>query len=146
MTIEMTTNETLWAFAGGLLIGLSATFLLLWNGQIAGISGIVAGLLQKVRGQYAWRMAFVAGLIFGGLLLSHLLPQAFLTQRNESLWRLAFGGLLVGYGSRLGEGCTSGHGVCGVARLSRRSVLATLIFMVVGFLTVFLMRRAGVFS
>jgi uncharacterized membrane protein YedE/YeeE len=125
---------------GGVLIGLSAALLWLGLGRIAGISGIVGTLLQPQRGDIGWRAAFLAGLILapplyglaGGALPEIALPRAAV---------VVAGGLLVGFGTRLGGGCTSGHGVCGMARLSRRSVAATLCFMASGFATVFVVRH-----
>lgn len=125
------------AFAGGLLIGLAAALLILLEGRIAGISGIVGGLLQPLRkGDVAWRMAFALGLVAAPLLYRALaeLPQS----RIDAGWAtLVVAGLLVGFGSRLGSGCTSGHGVCGLSRLSPRSLAATVVFMSAGFATVF---------
>jgi len=129
------------AFAGGLLIGLAVTSLILLEGRIAGISGIVGGLLQPLRqGDVAWRVAFVLGLVAAPLLYRTLLilPPG----RIEAGWgTLVFAGLLVGFGSRLGSGCTSGHGVCGLSRLSPRSLVATVVFMTAGFATVFAARH-----
>ncbi len=125
------------AFAGGLLIGLAAALLILLEGRIAGISGIVGGLLQPLRkGDVAWRMAFALGLVAAPLLYRALaeLPQS----RIDAGWAtLVVAGLLVGFGSRLGSGCTSGHGVCGLSRLSPRSLVATIVFMTAGFATAF---------
>ncbi|NOK35255.1 YeeE/YedE family protein [Corallococcus exercitus] len=129
---------------GGALIGLSASLLLLANGRVAGISGVVGSLLAPVRGDIAWRLLFFAGLFAGGLLLARFLPGAFAAPLSPSaggVWLLAGAGLLVGFGSRLGNGCTSGHGVCGISRGSVRSIFATLTFMATGGLTVFLVRH-----
>ena len=125
------------AFAGGLLIGLAAALLILLEGRIAGISGIVGGLLQPLReGDVAWRAAFALGLVAAPLLYQALaeLPQS----RIDTGWAtLVVAGVLVGFGSRLGSGCTSGHGVCGLSRHSLRSLVATIVFMTAGFATVF---------
>ena len=125
------------AFSGGLLIGLAAALLILLEGRIAGISGIIGGLLQPLRkGEVAWRMAFAIGLVAAPLLYRALaeLPQS----RIDAGWAtLVVAGLLVGFGSRLGSGCTSGHGVCGLSRLSPRSLVATIVFMTAGFATAF---------
>jgi uncharacterized protein len=129
------------SLAGGILIGLSAAALLLFNGKIAGISGIVAGILQPAPSDTSWRLSFVAGLLAGGLILRVLLPQSFEFGTVRSLGALAIAGLLVGAGTRLANGCTSGHGVCGVARLSVRSMLATTIFMVSGTVVVFVVNH-----
>ena len=128
------------SLAGGVLIGLSAIVVLLFLGRIAGISGIAGGLLPAGRGDRLWRVCFLAGLLAGGAALRALDPQftAFTIARSPLV--IAVAGLLVGYGTRLGSGCTSGHGVCGVARGSRRSIAATLVFMALGMATVFAMR------
>ena len=125
---------------GGILIGLSAIAVLLFLGRIAGISGIAGGLLAAERRDRVWRACFVAGLLAGGAALRAVDPQlaAFTIARSPLL--IVAAGLLVGYGTRLGSGCTSGHGVCGVARGSRRSIVATLVFMALGIATVFAMR------
>ena len=129
------------AVAGGLLIGLAAALLLLANGRIMGISGIVGGLLGGVRGDGAWRAAFLAGLVAGAFAVTRLLPAAGDVVLDARLPVLIAGGLLVGFGTRLGNGCTSGHGVCGVARGSPRSLAATGAFFAVALATVFLVRH-----
>ncbi len=130
------------ALLGGVLIGLSAVLLLLTDGRIAGISGIVAGLLAPRRGETGWRVAFVAGMIAAPLVLAWLVGagQPISIVRSPAL--LVGAGLLVGFGTRLGSGCTSGHGVCGLARFSPRSVVATLTFLLTAGLTVFVIRHA----
>lgn len=137
MTIDWLNFTPASALAGGVMIGLAAALLLLLNGRIAGISGIVGGLLQPPRkGDVAWRIAFVLGLLLAPLLYQMFaaLPES----RIEADWAtLVVAGLLVGLGSRIGSGCTSGHGVCGLSRLSPRSLLATLTFMGTGFMTVY---------
>ncbi len=141
MTIDWIHFTPFSALAGGLLIGLSAALLLLFEGRIAGISGIVGGLLQRRQpGNFAWRIAFVAGLVAAPLLYQVFakLPET----RLDADWStLVVAGLLVGFGTRFGSGCTSGHGVCGLSRLSMRSLVATLSFMLAGFLTVYLVRH-----
>lgn len=130
------------ALAGGALIGLSASLLWLTTGRIAGISGILGSLLGPEKGDAGWRLAFLAGLMTAPLLAagaSGALPKVTIA---ASLPLLVLGGLLVGFGTRLGGGCTSGHGVCGVARLSRRSLVATLLFMAAG-VTVAIIVRHG---
>ncbi|WP_075791423.1 YeeE/YedE family protein [Massilia putida] len=132
---------TPWAStAGGILIGLATALLLLANGRVAGISGILGGLLRPARGDVAWRVAFIAGLFLAPIvwLTMRAMPPA---QIDHSPALLAAGGLLVGIGTRFGSGCTSGHGVCGIARLSPRSLLATACFMAAGFVTVFVVRH-----
>lgn len=120
---------------GGVLIGLAASLLLLGNGKLAGISGIVAGAMRPVEGR-GWRVLFLAGLVLGGTLVTLFQPAAIGTT-TRPLALLAVAGVLVGFGTRLGGGCTSGHGVCGLSRLSKRSLVATLTFMATAGLTVF---------
>jgi uncharacterized membrane protein YedE/YeeE len=128
------------ALAGGLLIGLSASLFVLFNGRIAGISGILGGLLRPARGDIAWRIAFLLGLVIApfAFALVYPLPQVSI---DAGTGTLVAAGLLVGIGTRYGAGCTSGHGVCGISRLSPRSLVATLVFMLAGFVTVFVMRH-----
>jgi len=129
---------TPWAsLAGGALIGLAAAMFLLVNGRIAGISGILGGLLVPSKGDIAWRVAFLAGMLIAptAWLLFTALPEA---RIDASYPMLVVAGLLVGVGTRYGSGCTSGHGVCGLSRLSMRSLIATLSFMAAGFVTVYL--------
>jgi len=129
-------------FAGGLLIGLAVALMLLLNGRVAGISGIVGGLLTLRLRDMAWRAAFVAGLVLGALAYLSTADESAPVRVISSLPAILVGGLLVGFGTRLGSGCTSGHGLCGMARLSRRSVVATATFFGVAMLTVFLTRHA----
>ena len=126
-------------FAGGLLIGLAVALVLLLNGRVAGISGIVGGLLTLRTGDTIWRAAFVAGLVLGAL--GYLSAADVPVRVLAPLPAILAGGLLVGFGTRLGSGCTSGHGLCGMARLSRRSMVATATFFGVAMLTVFLTRH-----
>jgi uncharacterized membrane protein YedE/YeeE len=127
---------------GGALIGLAAALLMLLTGRIAGIAGIFGGLLPLQSGDRDWRLAFIAGMIaapvLAMLLLGAPLPKPVMP---ASLVVVAIGGLLVGFGSRMGGGCTSGHGVCGMARLSARSLVATAVFMVVAIATVAVVRH-----
>lgn len=128
------------SLAGGLLIGLAASAFVLLNGRIAGISGILGGLLRPAQRDIAWRVAFLAGLI--GAPLAYGLFAALPEVRIEaSDTVLVAAGLLVGLGTRYGSGCTSGHGVCGLSRLSPRSLVATLSFMLAGFVTVYVVRH-----
>jgi uncharacterized membrane protein YfcA len=122
---------------GGVLIGLSAALLLLFNGRVAGISGIFGGLLIRRAGDVAWRASFVAGLLAGGFLMTLIMPSAFPSAPLRSAPVIALAGLLVGFGTRLGNGCTSGHGVCGISRFSVRSMVATVVFMTTGVASVF---------
>ena len=125
---------------GGMLIGLAAAMFVLLNGRIAGISGVLGGLLMPVRGDVMWRVAFVGGIVVAPLayFLFQVLPPV---QIDADYAALVVAGLLVGVGTRYGSGCTSGHGVCGLARLSPRSLVATVAFMVAGFATVFVTRH-----
>lgn len=128
------------ALAGGVLIGLSAALFVLLNGRIAGISGVLGGLLRPQRGDIGWRIAFVGGLLLAPALWA--LVGSLPTPRIEAgTGTLVLAGLLVGFGTRWGSGCTSGHGVCGLSRLSPRSLVATLAFMAAGFVTVYVVRH-----
>ncbi len=140
MTIAWTSFTPWTALAGGLLIGLATALLLLFSGRIAGISGIVGGLLKPVRGDLAWRAAFVAGLVMAPMawLVFAALPRLHVAAGTPTL---VVAGLLVGVGTRYGSGCTSGHGVCGISRGSPRSLVATGSFMAAGFVTVFVVRH-----
>lgn len=129
------------ALAGGVLIGLSATLLLWLNGRVAGVSGIFNGVLFPHRGDVAWRAAFLVGLIAAAGLYIALVPGAPQPRVDFPRAGLVVAGLLVGFGTRMGNGCTSGHGVCGISRGSTRSIAATLTFMATGVLTVFLARH-----
>src|SRR5437868_14456223 len=129
--------------AGGALIGLAAGGLLLLTGKTAGVSGILDGVLRGEAGEWVWKAMFLLGLIAGGIVLRVALPQALASNSPRALPLIAAGGLLVGFGARLGGGCTSGHGVCGIGRLSRRGLVGTLVFMATGVATVFLLRRLG---
>jgi uncharacterized membrane protein YedE/YeeE len=140
MTIDWS-HFTPWAsLAGGVLIGTAAAMLVLLNGRIAGISGIVGGLLTPRRSEIAWRLAFVAGL-FAAPLIMLLLGQSVTPRIDAGFGLLVLAGLLVGIGTSYGSGCTSGHGVCGLSRLSLRSLIATATFMLAGIATVFLVRH-----
>ena len=141
MTIDWANFTPGTALAGGVLLGFAAVLLLIFNGRIAGISGVVGGLLQHgAAGDKAWRLAFVLGIVAAPLLYQTFaaLPEISI----EADWAtLVAAGLLVGFGSRRGSGCTSGHGVCGLSRLSPRSLVATLSFMATGFATVYVVRH-----
>ncbi len=127
--------------AGGMLIGAASALLLLGKGRVAGISGIVGGLFRPTSDDVAWRVTFVAGLLTSGLLLAQVDGALFVSSVERSPTTLAVAGLLVGFGTRMGQGCTSGHGVCGISRFSARSLAATLTFMAAGFVTVFITRH-----
>ncbi len=135
-------NFTPWtSLGGGALIGLAASLLFLMNGRIAGISGIFNGVLQPRSNDTAWRVWFLAGLVLGSGVYVLIVPLAFSLRVDYPIALLALAGFLVGAGTRMGSGCTSGHGVCGMARLSVRSLAATLTFLVTGVLTVLLVTR-----
>ena len=140
MTIDWNAFTPWSALTGGVLIGVAVAMFLLLNGRIAGISGVVGGLLRPARGDIAWRAAFVAGLIAAPLLYALAAPPPAL-HIDAKYGAVLLAGLLVGVGTRLGSGCTSGHGVCGLSRLSLRSLVATLAFMGAGFATVFMTRH-----
>lgn len=124
--------EWLDALLGGAIIGTAVSIMLVFNGRVTGVSGIFAGVLAPVKGDTLWRMAFVLGLVFGGWLLYDYRPEFFSAPVTTSKPKLILAGLLVGFGTLLGNGCTSGHGVCGISRLSPRSIFATLTFILAG--------------
>lgn len=130
------------ALGGGILIGLSASLLLLGLGRIAGVSGLLGGVLFPTRGDIGWRLAFLIGLVVAGVAAFALAP-ASMEASPRSLGTVIAAGLLVGAGTRLGTGCTSGHGVCGMSRLSVRSLAATMTFIAAGMLTVTLVGWLG---
>lgn len=138
---RMTVFSPYSAILGGLLIGISALWLLLSIGRIAGVTGIIFGLFPSAPTEWAWRLAFLAGLGIGTALMIPIETLAFAPRQNFPLWALLCAGFLVGYGTRLGNGCTSGHGVCGLGRRAPRSLAATLTFMTVAMATVLLMRH-----
>jgi hypothetical protein len=129
------------AFIGGALIGLAASLLLLTHGKVAGISGLYGGMLRRGTSDRAFRLWFLAGLVVTGGLIRLTFPAAFETTWSASLPVVLVAGLIVGFGTQLGNGCTSGHGVCGVSRWSIRSLIATATFMLTGFATVFVVRH-----
>lgn len=125
---------------GGLVIGLASVVLMLSIGRIAGISGIAGSLLQRMpHDERAWRLAFLVGLIGIGVIMA----PAVSLPTGTNVWLLGVAGLMVGFGTRLGSGCTSGHGVCGLARRSLRSFTAVMVFMLSGFITVYFLRHGG---
>ena len=128
------------AALGGVLIGCAVAMLLLLSGRIAGVSGIAGGLFRPQRGDVAWRVAFIVGLVISPAIYA-LAISAPVIRIDATYPTLIVAGLLVGYGTRLGSGCTSGHGICGMSRLSPRSIVATLAFMAAGFVTVFVVRH-----
>ncbi|MBK0394863.1 YeeE/YedE family protein [Ramlibacter algicola] len=140
MTIDWTSFTPWTALAGGMLIGLAAGLFAVLNGRIAGISGVLGGLLRPVRGDLGWRAAFIGGLVLAPVAYALVAPVP-LPVIGAGPGTLVLAGLLVGFGTRLGSGCTSGHGVCGMSRLSLRSLVATAAFMGAGFVTVFMVRH-----
>jgi uncharacterized membrane protein YedE/YeeE len=136
-------NFTPWtALTGGILLGIASAAFILLNGRVLGISGIVGGLLAPRRGDIGWRLSFLLGLLLAPTALTLLAPGLIRAPRIDAgTLTLIAAGLLVGFGTRYGSGCTSGHGVCGLSRLSPRSLVATLAFMAAGFATVFVIRH-----
>ena len=144
MTIDWA-HFTPWAsLAGGVVLGIGSAIFILFNGRILGISSIVGGLLPPQPGNIMWRLVFLAGLFLAPAVFGWLTPANFIAapRIDTELWGLIAAGLLVGFGTRCASGCTSGHGVCGLSRLSPRSLVATLCFMAAGFVTVYLLRHA----
>ena len=129
------------ALLGGALIGLSASLLLLTHGKVAGISGLYGGIFRRTSPDRALRLAFIAGLLLSGIVFRIIYPAAFETTWTAALPVALVAGLLVGFGTQLGNGCTSGHGVCGISRLSVRSFVATGTFMAAGIATTFVVRH-----
>ncbi|MGC4086513.1 MAG: YeeE/YedE family protein [Polyangiaceae bacterium] len=134
MAMSLLDQSVVRAVGGGVVIGFAALLLLVINGRIAGVSGIAAGLLRGVRGQFGWRAAFIGGLVAAGV-VAELWSPSLLASSPASLSVLALAGLCVGAGTQIGGGCTSGHGVCGLGRLSLRSLVAVCAFVVSGALT-----------
>jgi uncharacterized protein len=129
------------SLAGGLLIGISAAIMLLFNGRITGISGITAELISPKSGEWLWRLLFLVGTVLGAVLFNQFYPGAFAIPKDYPYGLLIAGGLLVGIGTRMGSGCTTGHAICGISRLSSRSIVATCVFMTAGGITVFVLRH-----
>ena len=140
MTIDWTSFAPWPALAGGALIGVAVALFVLFNGRIAGVSGVLGGLLMPKAGDIAWRTAFVAGLVIAPLVYGLFAPVP-VPRIDAGTGALAVAGLMVGVGTRYGSGCTSGHGVCGISRLSPRSFAATLAFIGAGCITVFVVRH-----
>jgi uncharacterized protein len=132
---NMNESSYLAAILGGAMIGLSASIVLLVLGRVAGISNILADLLSLGKKTQPWVVPFVLGLVVGGVALFMVAPSVYGVPAGRSLYSLLAAGLLVGFGSRMGSGCTSGHGICGLSRMSVRSLVATLTFMATGFMT-----------
>lgn len=140
MMIMMAEFNWITALLGGLLIGASSTILLAFNGRIAGISGIVNGAIEFTQKE-AWRSLFLLGMLLGGAIYEYGLATHPTPTSPFAPWAMGIGGLLVGFGTRMGSGCTSGHGVCGLGRLSGRSLVAVLTFLTTAFITVFILRH-----
>jgi len=141
MTIDWTSFTPGPALAGGIILGIAAALYVLINGRILGISGILGGLIGPKRTDWLWRASFVLGLLTAPLWGKYVFQMNTTAVIDADYLTLIIAGLLVGFGARYGSGCTSGHGICGLSRLSPRSLLATLIFMGCGFLVVFLIRH-----
>lgn len=129
-------QSVIYPLIGGGLIGLAVTLMLLFNGRVTGISGIISASLTKPATEVYWRWLFLAGLLLGGTIMAMTQPELFANVSGRSTILVLVAGLLVGYGTVMGSGCTSGHGVCGMSRMSVRSAVATVTFMLFGFLTV----------
>ena len=136
----MTNFEVIMPLTGGILIGIAASMMLLFSGRIAGISGIFGGMIFQQGKERAWRLSFITGLIAGGILLYTINTEFFENSSGRGLLAVNIAGLLVGIGTRIGGGCTSGHGVCGIGRLSVRSIVATVTFVFAGIVTVVLVK------
>ena len=142
--MEMT--EYLILLLGGALIGLAASLMLYWSGRVTGISGILyGGILAPQKSDVSWRWFFITGMILGGFILRIIKPSAFAGALQTENWTLVGAGLLVGFGTIMGSGCTSGHGVCGISRLSLRSLIATITFMIAGIFAVIVFRKVGIY-
>ena len=137
----MTEFTPISALVGGALLGLAAVLLMLLNGRIAGVSGILGGLMRFDKGEFGWRAAFVLGLILTPPIYMRVTGNVIPISTPEPLWVVILAGFLVGVGSQMGNGCVSGHGICGVARLSVRSITATITFMIAGIVTVYIVRH-----
>ncbi|TGK36662.1 YeeE/YedE family protein [Leptospira andrefontaineae] len=139
--------ETEWVMglAGGVVIGIAVSLMLLWNGRVTGVSSIVYGVLVPIKGDISWRWYFIVGLLLGGLSLKFTAPELLAAELQTKAWIGSLAGILVGFGAMLGGGCTSGHGVCGVSRVSPRSIVATIVFMAAGMAAVVLLRKTGLY-
>jgi uncharacterized membrane protein YedE/YeeE len=128
------------ALLGGILIGTAVSIMLVFNGRVTGISGIVSGILKPTKGDVGWRVSFILGLLVGGLILRLKFSHLFIQNSHAAWFDYIFAGLLVGFGTLLGNGCTSGHGVCGISRLSIRSILSTITFIIFGVVSVLIFK------
>ncbi len=136
----MTEFEVIMPLTGGVLIGIAASAMLLLSGRIAGVSGIFGGMMFQHGKERTWRLSFITGLIAGGIIIYNINADFFENSSEKALVVVNIAGLLVGIGTRIGGGCTSGHGVCGIGRLSIRSIVATITFVFAGMITVFLVK------
>lgn len=134
------------ALLGGVIIGISVSMMLMFNGRVTGISGIINGALTPQKGDTLWRVLFIVGLVLGGFVMKALNPSVFSGGLETAGWTNVAAGLLVGFGTILGSGCTSGHGVCGISRMSPRSLVATIVFIAAGVGAVALFRQVGIFK
>jgi uncharacterized membrane protein YedE/YeeE len=141
MNINMDMTDATMALAGGALIGLASASWLVLTGKTAGVSGALYGMVKPEKSERGWQAGFLLGLLIGGFGLSLFWAERLPDLSGASLWLMAGAGLLVGFGTRLGGGCTSGHGVCGIGRLSMRSIIGTCTFMATGAVTVYLARH-----
>ncbi|TGM86774.1 YeeE/YedE family protein [Leptospira licerasiae] len=139
-------TEWVMGLIGGVVIGIAVSLMLLWNGRVTGVSSIVYGVLIPSKGDLAWRWYFIVGLLIGGLSLKATAPELLAVEIQTKEWIGALAGVFVGFGAMLGGGCTSGHGVCGVSRVSPRSIVATIIFMTAGMAAVVLLRKVGMLA
>ncbi|TGK02010.1 YeeE/YedE family protein [Leptospira selangorensis] len=136
-------TEWIMGLIGGVVIGIAVSLMLLWNGRVTGVSSIVYGVLVPIKGDIEWRWYFIVGLLIGGLSLKITAPELLAAELQTTAWIGSVAGVLVGFGAMLGGGCTSGHGVCGVSRVSPRSIVATIVFMAAGMAAVVLLRKTG---
>ena len=136
--------ECIHALIGGAFIGVAVSVMLLFSGRVTGICGIINGVLKPEKNEVLWRVFFIAGLFLGGLVLRQFVKDVFVSTVSSDIGYLIVAGLLVGFGTSLGSGCTSGHGVCGMSRMSIRSIVATLVFMFAGIISVVVFRWIGV--
>jgi uncharacterized membrane protein YedE/YeeE len=134
------------ALLGGIIIGISVSMMLIFNGRVTGISGIINGALSPEKGDTLWRVLFIAGLVLGGFTMRALNPEVFNGSLQTATWTTVVAGLLVGFGTIMGSGCTSGHGVCGISRMSLRSLVATVVFIVAGVAAVAAFKQIGILN
>ena len=134
------------ALIGGVFIGIATSLMLVFNGRVTGVSGILYNSIFGEKSESTWRAVFIMGLVFGGLIFDWDYPELQNAQLTTGTWALILAGILVGFGTQLGGGCTSGHGICGISRLSMRSILATITFILSGMLAVVVFKSLGVYG